>query len=704
MAEQKNTPREMPKIELRPGRGGGMMNARVNREKPKNTRKTLKRLLRYIGASRYILILLIVFTVLITVFDLLGPMMQQKAIDKISKNSAEARLATLDGEALYDVSLRYRGVSYAAVIRASDGAVIARTALKDCVGVPGSVPEGTDASAFVGEDTAISAAAADAGVPELIAENGKFYVDFAGLKVCLVWLGLLNLVGAILTLVQGRVSAKLSQNTVYVMRRELFEKISRLPIAYTDHHRHGDIMSRMTNDVENVSTAVSQSMTSLVSAVLTLCGAMVMMLYYSWIMTLVAIVTIPLTIGASTLLAKMMRKFFVRRQTLLGQLNGQVEEMVTGYKTVVAYGKEPEAVEKFAVISDDFRKSSISARVWGSIMGPIMNFLGNLQYVLLAATGGYLVINGKGGLTVGKIQALLQYSKKFTHPINMIANQYSTILTALAGAERIFDMLDSPDEVDEGKTEIRPEDIVGNIEFRNIDFGYYPDHLILKKLDLSVKAGQKVAIVGATGSGKTTIVNLLTRFYELDSGSITIDGTDITTMPKETLRNAIAIVLQDTVLFSDTIRNNIKYGELNASDEDMKRAAHTAKADSFIDRLPEGYDTQLTEAGSNLSQGQRQLLAIARAVLADPRILILDEATSSVDTRTEMHIQQAMINLMKGRTSLIIAHRLSTIRDADKIVVLSNGTIVESGNHDELLAQKGEYYKLYSNQFAGIAT
>lgn len=625
MAEQNRTgTRETPKMDLRPGGGGGgrVMNARVNGEKPKNTKQTLFRVFRYIGKSRYILILLVVFTLLATVIDLLGPFFQQKAIDTITRDET----------------------------------------------------------------------------------TGKLTVDFSSMVWFITIMAILYVISAVFTLFKGRIAARLSQNTVYVMRRELFEKISKLPISYTDSHRHGDIMSRMTNDVENVSTAVSQSMTSLVSAVLTLIGAFAMMLYYSWIMTLVALVTIPLTLLVSAKLAKFMRKYFARRQMLLGQLNGQVEEMVTGYRTVVAYGKEPDAVEKFGKISDDFRKCSISARVWGSIMGPLMNFLGNLQYVLIAGTGGFLVINGMAGMTAGSIQAMLQYSKKFSQPVNMIANQYSTILTALAGAERIFAMLDSADEIDEGRTEIDPQSIKGNIEFRNIDFGYVPGELVLKNLNLSVSAGQKIAIVGATGSGKTTIVNLLTRFYELDGGSITVDGTDITTIPKETLRHSIAIVLQDTVLFSDTIRKNIKYGRPDAADEEMKAAAHTAKADSFIERLPEGYDTELTESGSNLSQGQRQLLSISRAVLADPRILILDEATSSVDTRTEMHIQQAMLNLMKGRTSLIIAHRLSTIRDADKIVVLDHGVIAEEGSHEELLARRGTYYRLYSNQYAGIAT
>ena len=403
-----------------------------------------------------------------------------------------------------------------------------------------------------------------------------------------------------------------------------------------------------------------------------------------------------------------MRKYFIRRQKLLGQLNGQIEEMVTGYKTVMAYGKEPDAIEKFGEISDNFRSCSISARVWGSIMGPVMNFIGNLQYVLIAAVGGYLILNTDpitgAAFTIGSVQAMLQYSKKFSHPINMIANQYSTILTALAGAERIFDILDSKPEIDEGKEKVDIAALRGDIEFKDIDFSYVEGEKVLKGLDLNVKAGQKVAIVGATGSGKTTIVNLLTRFYEPDSGSITVDGVDITTIPKADLRRAIAIVLQDTVLFSDTIEKNIKYGREDSTDEDMKRAAHTSHADFFIDRLPEGYATELAESGSNLSQGQRQLLSISRAVLADPRILILDEATSSVDTRTEMHIQKAMIALMKNRTSLVIAHRLSTIRDADMIVVLNHGRIVETGSHEELLALGGEYHKLYSNQFAGIAT
>ena len=605
----------------RRGGPGGMMGARLNKEKPKNTGKTLLRLLKVIGRSKYFLISLLLTMSVVTVLDLFGPTLQGAAIDKIKFIKAEKR----------------------------------------------------------------------------------FSVDMEGLVGILMWMVLLFAVSAAFTYLQSILSAKISQDTVYSMRNDLFAKISRLPISETDGRRHGDLMSRMTNDVENVSNAVSQSIASLFSSVLTFFGALFFMIRCNVIVTLVAFVTVPLTLLVSAKLAKFMRRYFVEQQMLLGKLNGEVEEMVIGYKTVVAYGKEAESIERFNEISEGLRKTSIRSRVFGSIMGPCMNFLGNLQYVLVAAFGIFFMISGSG-MTPGDIQAMLQYSKKFNRPINEVANQYASIMTALAGAERIFEIMDTPDEIDEGTIEIAASEIRGNIEFKDIRFGYVPEEPVLKGLDLSVEKGQRIAIVGATGSGKTTIVNLLTRFYELDGGKIYVDNMDITELPKKTLRDSIAIVLQDTVLFADTIRANIRYGNPDATEEEIRFAAKTAKADKFIDRLPDGYDTVLTEGGSNLSQGQRQLLAIARAVIANPQILILDEATSNVDTRTEMHIQQAMLALMKNRTSLIIAHRLSTIRDADKIVVLRDGVIVEEGNHDELLALKGEYAKLYQNQFAGIAT
>ena len=623
---QGQPPQGMPMGRPGPGFGpggrrgpGGPMGARLNKEKPKNTGKTLLRLVKVIGRSKYFLFALLLTMSAVTVLDLFGPTLQGQAIDTI----------------------------------------------------------------------------------KLV--NGKFTVDFDSMKQILLKMIILFAFSAGFTYLQSILSAKISQDTVFAMRNDLFAKISRLSIAETDNRRHGDLMSRMTNDVENVSNAVSQSIASLFSSILTFFGALYFMLRCNVIVTLVAFITVPLTLLVSAKLAKFMRRYFVEQQMLLGKLNGEVEEMVIGYKTVVAYGKEAESIERFNEISEGLRKTSIKSRVFGSIMGPCMNFLGNLQYVLVAAFGIFFMINGSG-MTPGDIQAMLQYSKKFNRPINEIANQYASIMTALAGAERIFEIMDTPDEIDEGTLDVEVTQIQGNIEFKDIEFGYVPDEPVLKGMDLSVKKGQRIAIVGATGSGKTTVVNLLTRFYELDGGKIYVDGMDITELPKKTLRDSIAIVLQDTVLFADTIRANIRYGNPDAMEEEIKFAAKTAKADKFIERLPDGYDTVLTEGGSNLSQGQRQLLAIARAVIANPQILILDEATSNVDTRTEMHIQQAMLALMKNRTSLIIAHRLSTIRDADKIVVLKGGVIVEEGNHEELLEKNGEYAKLYQNQFAGFAT
>lgn len=501
---------------------------------------------------------------------------------------------------------------------------------------------------------------------------------------------------------QGIFSAKLSQYTVKTMRKDLFSSLVRLPIKYLDTHSHGDIMSRMTNDVENISTTISQSIGSLISGVLTIVGTVVIMLLYSPLLTLISLSTVFLTIFVSGVLTKYMKKYFIKQQVLLGEINGEVEEMVVGYRTVVSYGKEQDAVDKFEKMSNNLKKCGIKAQIFGGVMGPCMNLISNFGFILIAAFGGWFAI--KGFITVGTIQAFILYSKQFSRPINEIANQFANIQTAIAGAERIFEVMDADKETDEGKADFEVENVKGDISFKHIDFSYVPEKQVLKDLDLEVKAGQKIAIVGATGSGKTTIVNLLTRFYPVDSGEITIDGQSIYDIPKDKLRRSIAIVLQDTVLFKDTIEENIRYGRENATLDEIKAAAKFANADEFIERLSEGYDTVLAEGGSNLSQGQRQLLSIARAVLADPKILILDEATSSVDTRTEMHIQSAMVALMKNRTSLIIAHRLSTIRDADKIVVIDGGRVAEQGSHEELIAAKGCYYRLYQTQFSGVKT
>ena len=502
---------------------------------------------------------------------------------------------------------------------------------------------------------------------------------------------------ALCSLIQSLLSAHLSQHIVKRMREELFDKIVNLPVKYLDTHPHGDIMSRMTNDVENISNTISQSLSSLVSGILTIAGTVAMMVYLCWQLALLSCVTVILTVIVTKVLSGYMRHFFVKRQILLGTLNSTTEENITGYKTVVAYNRQDDVIREFNDTSDALTKTGIMAEILGGSMGPLMNVINNIGFVIIAAFGGYFAIHGI--VSVGMISAFIVYARQFGRPINEIANLYGQIQTAIAGAERVFSIMDEKEEEKQGKTSMPKGK--GVVNFEHVDFSYVPEKQILYDFNLEVRAGHKVALVGATGSGKTTVVNLLMRFYEISAGKISIDGVDIRDIGMDELRKNIAIVLQDTVLFSDTIRNNIKYANLDAEEEKMKQAAATANCGRMIERMEQGYDTILSEGGQNLSQGQRQLLSIARAVLADPKILILDEATSSVDTRTEKHIQDAMVNLMKDRTSLIIAHRLSTIQDADFIVVLDGGRIVETGNHEELIEKKGRYYELYMTQFAG---
>jgi ATP-binding cassette subfamily B protein len=514
-----------------------------------------------------------------------------------------------------------------------------------------------------------------------------------------VMLGL-YLLAAAATWAQGFISAHLSQRIVKKMRSDLFRKVVHLPIRYTDTHVHGDIMSRMTNDVENVSNTISQSLASLMSGVLTIIGTVAMMIYLCPKLALLSCITVILTVLVTKALSGRMRVLFRKRQDVLGTLNGTVEEMVTGYRTVVAYNRQEQVEAEFDQSSDELTRVGIIAECLGNTMGPTMNVIQNLGFIIIAVAGGYLAIHQE--ISIGVISAFIVYAKQFGRPINEIAQLYAQIQTAIAGAERVFAVLDENEEDMGGRTEM--SDLKGNVSFSHVDFSYVEGKQVLYDFSLDVKAGHKIALVGATGSGKTTVVNLLMRFYDVDSGSIKIDGTDIRDMDLRELRRNTAIVLQDTVLFSDTIRNNLKYSRLDASKEELAQAAEMSNADGMIRRLKDGYETMLSEGGQNLSQGQRQLLSIGRAFLADPKILILDEATSSVDTRTEKHIQNAMLKLMEHRTSLIIAHRLSTIRDADLIIVMDQGRIAEQGNHEELLEMKGKYYELYMTQFAGKAT
>lgn len=502
------------------------------------------------------------------------------------------------------------------------------------------------------------------------------------------------------TFLQSRSSAILSQRVVRRMREDLFDCVVNLPVSYIDGHSHGDIMSRMTNDVENISNTVSQSLSSLFSGVLTVTGTAAMMFYLCPPLALLSCTIVILTIAATKFLSGAMRSFYRKRQVLLGSLNGTVEEMVGGYKTVVAYERQEAVIEEFDRTADELTKTGIFAEILGGSMGPVMNVINNIGFVIIAAFGGYFAVNGV--ISIGIISAFIVYAKQFGRPIDEIAQIYGQIQTAIAGAERVFAVIDQPREDKSGNENM--DQAKGVITFRDVNFSYIPGQQVLHDFNLEVRAGHKIALVGATGSGKTTVVNLLMRFYDVDSGEISIDGVNIKDIDCRSLRESTAIVLQDTVLFVDTVRNNLKYSGQEASDEQMEQAAVMSNCHDMILRLKDGYDTMLSVEGYNLSQGQRQLLSIARAFLAQPKILILDEATSSVDTRTEKRIQDAMVKLMESRTSLIIAHRLSTIRDADLIVVMDQGRIIETGSHEELLQKQGKYYELYMTQFAGNTT
>ena len=503
--------------------------------------------------------------------------------------------------------------------------------------------------------------------------------------------------GSLAGIWQNRLMIVAAQRTVRVIRADLFDKLQFLPVKFFDANSHGELMSRFTNDVDNVSDSLNTSITQLLSSALTLSGILLMMIYISSLLTLVTLVMVPLMLWVASRIIRKSKTFFVLQQAALGSTNGFVEEMITGEKVVKVFCYEERAAAEFEKINEDLRDKSTHAQLYSGVMMPVVQNLNTINFALTAVVGGLLAL--LKGFDIGGLAAFLQYSRQFGRPVNEISSQYNSFQAALAGLERIFQVLDEVPEPADDADAMELTTVRGDVMFSNVSFAYEPEKIILKNISLHAKPGQKIALVGATGAGKTTIMNLLPRFYDIQSGSITIDGKDIRHIKRESLRRSLAIVLQDTHLFTGTIMENIRYGRLEANDEDVIRAAKLTGAHSFILRMPQGYNSLLENDGGNLSQGQRQLLNIARAAVARPPILILDEATSSIDTRTERIIQQGMDELMKGATSFVIAHRLSTVENADEILVLEYGQIIERGNHEGLLQQKGRYYELYKTQF-----
>ena len=611
-----------------------------NFEKPKNKKKTFFRLINYIKDTRKLLIILIAILLVITLMSLISPIIQSEIINVLSYNNADEKSMILK----FLINLK-------------------------------------------------------------IVNSTSLYSSFISLLLLLAVCYLINI---ICSFIRGFVNAYLTQRVVVKIRKDLFSKLVYLPIKYFDSNHHGDIMSRMTNDVDSVSSGISSSVATFITTLTILLGAFTIMLIYSPLITLVSLISIALSIVASQVLGRAMRKYFKKQQAMLGDINAKVEENITGIKTLSSYSMEDAMIEKFTVSSNELKKIAIKAQIFGGAMGPVMNIIGNLGFILVVVSGALFYNFGIGGglfgpITIGTIILFTECLKQINRPINALAQIYAQIETSLAAAERIFSVMDQEKEIDEGHIILDEDYVIEKISFKHVYFSYTEGEAVLKDFNLEIRSDEKIALVGATGSGKTTVVNLLMRFYEIDSGEILINDLNIKDIKKESLRQLISIVLQDTVLFTDTIEANIKYGNPQASIEEMLEAAHLSNSDKFINLLPETYQTILKLSGANLSLGQRQLLTIARATITKPKILILDEATSSVDTRTEKHIQDAMVNLMKNRTSLIIAHRLSTIQDADKIVVMEKGEVKETGTHAELLKLQGIYSELYYTQFSGNA-
>lgn len=633
-------------------RGGGPGGPRgMGKGKPKDTKNTIKRLFSYVGKYKGRLVAVLFCMLLSAVAGLVGSFMLAPIINKIT------------------------------------------------IYVTGGTGEGLSLMERLSDNVISAAVDRFGGLIDGFVDGNRFGGIMIYIFVALVILIGVYIVEVITNYLQSRLMMTVSQGSLEAIRNDLFEKLQRLPVRYFDNNPTGEIMSRFTNDVDNIGTMLDNSLVSVISGAVTLIGTLFFMITTNIPLTLVTVVFVPIFAKGGMLIAGKSRKFYTGQQAALGAVNGYIEETVTGQKVIKVFNHEADSVEEFGLLNDDLREKQFKAQFYGGIMGPIMGNTSQISYALTVGIGGVLMCTT--GMMPGALTVFAQYSRKFSFPINNISQQMSTIFSALAGAERVFGILDRPEEPEDAKNacDFSSEGgMKGYVELKNVTFGYVPGKTILKNISLYAKPGQKIAFVGSTGAGKTTITNLLNRFYDIDEGEITIDGVNIKDIKRDYLRSHIAMVLQDTHLFSGTVMENIRYGRPDATDEEVIEAAKTASAHSFIMRLDKGYDTQLTGDGSNLSQGQRQLLNIARAALSKAPILVLDEATSSVDTRTERHIEHGMDRLMKNRTTFVIAHRLSTVRNADAIMVLEKGEIIERGDHDSLLAQKGRYYELYTGK------
>jgi ATP-binding cassette subfamily B protein len=636
-------------------------------EKPKNFKATMRSLLRYMRPYRPTIAVVLIFAIASTVFAIVSPRILGNVTNDIVSGYVEGKF--------YDNVMKSLP--------------------------PGThLPPGTTGKTVIQRmppEALKNIPAAQLDALRHLDLSHRPGIDYDAIAKTMLLLVALYLISALFNYIQGWIMSGIAQKVSFNLRREISEKINRLPLRYFDNRTHGEVLSRVTNDVDTVSQTLNQSLIQLVTASTTLIGILVMMLTISWQMTIVALIVLPVSLGLIGTVVRKSQAYFVAQQVSLGKINGHVEEMFSGHTVIKAFNGEKRSIEKFQGINNELYGSAWRAQFFSGLLMPIMSFVGNLGYVGVAVLGGWLAVRGK--IRIGDIQAFIQYMNQFTQPIMQTANIANVLQSTAAAAERVFEFLSEKEEITETTAPVKLADVKGAVTFDNVVFGYTPEKTIIKGFTTQVQPGQKVAIVGPTGAGKTTIVNLLMRFYDVDSGSIKIDGVDIRDMKRSDLRSLFGMVLQDAWLFTGTVEENILYGKRNASHEEVIAAAEAAHADHFIRALPGGYQMKLNEEADNISQGEKQLLTIARAMLADAPMLILDEATSSVDTRTELLIQKAMDKLMQNRTSFVIAHRLSTIKNADLILVMRDGNIVEQGRHDELLSQNGYYASLYNSQF-----